>query len=329
MANNLLIVPGMTGCKLLINETDVGWPVETMIDAWLAGKGGFGLHLDALNPETIVETFKMDYPSDTSQWAPRATTLRPGSNITAGPTLKLAYNQLTDFNFFDYDWRADVRQTGRLLLNYLKNNKPGADRWKLIGHSLGGLVTVVASKLCAQENGDDDTAFSQLVSHAVLLASPLDGTMVAADALINGDNLSAPFSAHFKEIVKTWPSIHQLLPAWFGSVKRIANGSEIDQDYSLLDDAPWVQTGLDPSMLSAPARRGRFFQRAAIENEQCKNPDYHVPRLGHEKSRRYRRRWKCFGKRGLRARRHLGSGGNDSRHGRRRGTPAHGILRKR
>ena len=260
MANDLLIVPGMTGCKLLINGEDVGWPVETMIDAWLAGKGGFGLHIESLNPDTIVETLKMDYPPDTSQWEPRATTLRPGSHITPGPTLKLAYNQLTDFNFFDYDWRCDVRQTGLLLLNYLKENKPGGVRWKLIGHSLGGLVTVVASKLFAQENGDDDTAFSKLVSHVVLLASPLDGTMVGADALINGDNLSTPFNAYFKEIVKTWPSIHQLLPAWFGSVKRMVNGAEIDDEYCLQDDEPWAKVGLDLSMLRrARETRDAFF----------------------------------------------------------------------
>jgi pimeloyl-ACP methyl ester carboxylesterase len=167
---------------------------------------------------------------------------------------------LTDFNFFDYDWRCDVRQTGRLLLDHLKNNKPAGGRWKLIGHSLGGLVTVVASKLCAQENGDDDTAFSNLVSHVVLLASPLDGTMVAADALISGDNLSAPFSDHFKEIVKTWPSIHQLLPAWFGSIKRMEGTSEIDEDASLQDEAPWVKAGLDASMLRrAREARDAFF----------------------------------------------------------------------
>lgn len=112
MANNLLIVPGMSGCKLLLNNQDLGWPSELMVDAWVAGKGGFGLTLNSMNPDSIVETMSMEYPDDSSNWQPTKTTLKANSGITPGPTLKLAYNQLTDFGFFEYDWRADIRESG-------------------------------------------------------------------------------------------------------------------------------------------------------------------------------------------------------------------------
>jgi pimeloyl-ACP methyl ester carboxylesterase len=248
----------------MLNGEDVGWPAELMVKAWLAGKSGIGLTLDSLDPNDIVQTLSMEYTQDSETWAPTKTTLKPDSQITPGPTLKLAYNQFDDFNFFEYDWRADVRESGRLLLEYLKQNKPESGAWKIIGHSLGGLVTVTASKLCAKENGGDDTAFSQLASHAVLLGSPLCGTMVAADALINGDNLSAPFSEHFKAIVRTWPSIHQLLPAWLGSIKKTVGGALTDDDYCLQDDAPWSSSNIDLVMLKRARDSRKDFFRAPL-----------------------------------------------------------------
>jgi pimeloyl-ACP methyl ester carboxylesterase len=265
LSDTLLIVPGMTGCKLLLNGEDVGWPVELMIEARLAGAtGGFGFKLDRLDPDKIAETLQMEYASDTSVWEPRLTTLRPGAVISPGPTLKLPYNQFNDAVLFDYDWRQDIRYLGKLLMEHLVRNKPAGDRWKLIGHSLGGLVLVAASKLFAKENGDDDSAFSRLVSHAVILASPLHGTMTAADALINGDNLSAPFGERFRKIVRTWPSIHQLLPAWFGSVKKKVNGIVVDEEYCLQDDAAWAGCGVDPSMLKRAREARQSFLRAPL-----------------------------------------------------------------
>jgi|GEM_PF-832377 pimeloyl-ACP methyl ester carboxylesterase len=267
MANKLLIVPGMTGCKLLLNDEDVGWPSELTLKAILAGEaGGFGFKLDSLKPDSIVETLSMEYLPDSAQWQPMRTTLKANSEIKPGPTLELAYNQLTDFGFFEYDWRADIRESGRLLMEYLKQNMPENGQWKIIGHSLGGLVTIVASKLYARENNDSDTAFSQLASHVVLLASPLDGTMVAADAIINGDNLSGGFSTYFKEIVRTWPSLHQMLPAWYWSVKKIVNGAEIDDDYCLQDDAPWIASKpeISLSMLQRARDARKDFFRAPL-----------------------------------------------------------------
>src|SRR5262245_7723651 len=228
MAKDLL-VPGTSGNKLLLDNGDLGWPSALAAQGWLAGTTGYALGLDGLpmSAKTIADIMSMEF-ADPNSIRPTKTTLKAGSTIGPGDVLELVYNQFLDFDQFVYDFRADVRHSGQRLLDHLLDQRPSGERWRIACHSQGGLVVTVASKLCARQNGDDDRAFAKLVSHVAFIAVPFYGTVNAAVALSKGEELSAGFSSHFREIARTWPSLHQMLPVWPGCVRRRNGGNVSD-----------------------------------------------------------------------------------------------------
>jgi pimeloyl-ACP methyl ester carboxylesterase len=109
-----------------------------------------------------------------------------------------------------YDWRCDLRHNAALLLELLERDKPGDGRWNLVGHSQGGLIIVVASKLL-----DDPARFESLVARVALLGAPLAGTMRAADALCFGsEELGKNEQAFARALARSWPALYQMLPSW-------------------------------------------------------------------------------------------------------------------
>ncbi len=217
-----LLVPGTSGNKLVLDGEDLGWPSALTAQGWLAGMTGFALGLDGMpiSAGDIVQLLSMEY-ADTTSAKPTRSTLKPGGSVGRGDLLKLAYNQFLDFDVFAYDFRSDIRESGRLLLEYLLAERPGGDRWRIVCHSQGGLVVVAASKLYAQSNDDDDRAFSELVSHVGFVGVPFYGTINAAEALLHGEQLGGGFAQSFLSIARTWPSLHQMLPAWPGCVRAV------------------------------------------------------------------------------------------------------------
>jgi len=262
-----LLVPGTGGCRLMLDGEDLGWPGYPLVDAWTAGATGIGSGLFDLSrsPEELVEILSMEH-GDPESTAPTRLTLRNGSKLVPGPVIGRAYNQFREFDGFSYDWRGDVRHSASQLLDHLRAEKPANGRWRILAHSLGGLVTIAASKLCATRDGNDDRAFSKLVSRVSLLATPLLGTVRAAKALISGADLQPPFAEHFRTIVLTWPSIHQMLPAWPGCVRLQTNGSTTPAPYNLMDDNPWMGA-LSADML----RRAREARQLFREPLACMN----------------------------------------------------------
>lgn len=252
-----LLVPGTSGNKLMLDNADLGWPSALAAQGWLAGLTGYAIGLDALplSAQQIVDVMSMAFADPTST-RPTKTTLKAGSAIGPGPVLELAYNQFLGFDRFTYDFRSDVRDSGERLLTHLLQNRPAGDRWRIVCHSQGGLLVTVASKLYAKQNNDDDRAFSQLCSHIGFVATPFYGTVNAAAALLVGDELSPGFAAQFRAMARTWPSLHQMLPAWPGSVQIASGGATAAAPFSALSDAAWPGAGIDPAML-ARARETR------------------------------------------------------------------------
>jgi len=260
--NTDLLVPGTSGCKLLLDGQDIGWPTELTFNAWVGGAttlwAGFPNALLA-TPDRLVKLLSMEF-GDPASPAPSRSTLAGGS-MTCGPVLALAYNQFRDLEPFVYDWRSDIRDSAAKLVERLEQRQPGDRKWGILAHSQGGLVVVVASKLYAQKHGDDDRAFANIVSHVLLLATPLHGTINSAEALIVGDNLAPTFREEFRRVVRTWPALHQMLPAWRGSVRRAGPSGEEVAPFNLMDDAPWAGMGVDPAMLQrARITRDRFLR---------------------------------------------------------------------
>lgn len=256
-----LLVPGTSGNKLMLDDADLGWPSALLAQGWLAGATGYAVGLDGLpiSSDQIVDVMSMEF-ADAASTHPTKTTLRAGSSIAAGPVLELVYNQFLNFDRFVYDFRSDVRHSGERLLTHLLENRPAGDRWRILCHSQGGLLVAVASKLYARDNGDDDRAFSKLCSHVGFAATPFYGTVNAAAALLVGEQLSPGFAASFRAIARTWPSLHQMLPAWPGSVRIRNNGNETTAPFSALSDSAWPGAGIDPAMLArARATRTQFL----------------------------------------------------------------------
>ncbi|HET6283130.1 MAG TPA: hypothetical protein VFH73_19385 [Polyangia bacterium] len=246
-----LLVPGTGGNKLLLDNDDLGWPSALAAQGWLAGATGFAVGLNGvpIPAQKIVEVLSMEF-SDATSTRPTKTTLQAGSAVGPGQVLDLVYNQFGDYERFVYDFRADIRHSGERLLAHLIDNQPTGERWRIACHSQGGLVVAVASKLCAQQNTDDDRAFAKLVSHVAFVAVPFYGTVSAAAGLLSGEDLSAGFASSFKTIAHTWPSLHQMLPVWPGSV-RLKNGAAVSNAaFNTMDPAAWPGANIDPAMLS-------------------------------------------------------------------------------
>lgn len=245
-----LLVPGTSGNKLMLDDTDVGWPSALLAQGWLAGATGFAIGLDGLplTAQAIVEVLCMRY-ADPVSVLPTSTTLKAGGAISPGPLLDVVYNQFLGFEHFIYDFRSDIRQSGQRLLAHLLENRPTGDRWRLVCHSQGGLVVAVASKLYARQNGDDDRAFADLCSHVAFVATPFYGTVTAASAILQGSELSPGFASHFRAIARTWPALHQMLPVWPGSV-RIKKGETVtNAPFNTLDPRAWQGAEIDLAML--------------------------------------------------------------------------------
>src|SRR4051812_1933310 len=134
MADGNLLVAGTGGTKLLKNGVDIGYPV------FLQGRVDL-LRLAGLGLEEIVQLLSMAHQPN--QIPPSRTTLVPGAAIDPGPVLALAYNQLpAEMLPFRYDWRADLRYSAQMLLDWLQARKPASGRWRLVSHSQGGLVVL-------------------------------------------------------------------------------------------------------------------------------------------------------------------------------------------
>ncbi len=267
MARDLL-VPGTGGTKLLLDGDDIGWPGELTVAGWLAKRSALTEGFEALgakygSSDNIQRVLSMEYADDAAIVVPTKTTLFPGGSITAGPVLRLVYNQFDGFEPFLYDWRQDIRRSADLLLEKLTGT--AGEPWRIVCHSQGGLVVVAAAaKLAA---GVDDRAFSRIVSHVAFIGVPFHGTLQAADAFIKGETLAAPVAPAFKRVARTWPALYQMLPTWPGCVRVVDGaGKEKIQQTNLLHVEPWADQQMVRSMMERAQNTRRDYLRAPMAN---------------------------------------------------------------
>ena len=248
MPNANLLVPDTGGITLMDSQgNDLGYPVKMRI-----GVATRGLVAGLSAPE-LIELLSMEHAP--GQIAPVRTSLKPGTSVRPGHVLKVAYNQLqTDFNNFIYDWRADMRYSAGQLLDFLRERKPRDGRWNLVGHSQGGLLIILASKML-----DGPEAFSELVASVTLVGSPIAGTLNAAKALIDGDNMGKEGSPAFRKIMRTWPSIYQMLPAWPAVLGE--DGSPVPAERQLDQPGGWEgHEGVSEDLLARAREAHRLLR---------------------------------------------------------------------
>lgn len=236
VADSRLLVPGTGGITLMDkNGKDLGYPARMRLGVLSGGLVG-------KSKDELVELLSMEHVP--GQLAPAKTSLQIGMSIRPGHALKVAYNQVPkSFNHFLYDWRADLRYNASNLLDFLRDRKPPSGRWKIVAHSQGGLLVVLASKLLP-----NPTDFQQLVADVVLVGVPLMGTLNSARALLVGDQMGKAASTEFKAILRTWPSLYQMMPLWDAVVDK--SGNVMPADKQLLSLSAWVgHTGVSNDLL--------------------------------------------------------------------------------
>ncbi|MBM4353234.1 MAG: hypothetical protein FJ109_05460 [Deltaproteobacteria bacterium] len=235
MTSRTILIPGTGGNKLLKDGVSLGHPVVLNARLFLLKAAGMSVE------QTVLDMSMEHRPG---QAAPVKTTLSPDSEVTPGPPLDVAYGKLLDRiegrSSFPYDWRADLEYNAGLLIDYLEQERPDAGRWKLVTHSQGGLLALVASGLYADRKGTA-SAFSELVSHLCMVAPPVYGTVDAANALVVGSELGDEVRGEFRRIAGTWPALYQMLPDW--RCIKLPQGGDSNLglfSYQTWQPYPWV-----------------------------------------------------------------------------------------
>ncbi len=214
MAERNLLIPGTGGITLENSEgEDLGYPAKMKIGALTGG-------LIGRDPAELEDLLSMSHVA--GKLAPEKSSLAPGISIEPGDVIDVAYNQFQNgFERFLYDWRADLRYNAVRLVDFLKSNTGANTRWNVVTHSQGGLLLILASKLMANESD-----FARYVRRAVLVAAPIAGTVNSAKALISGSNLGEGAAPIMRVVMRTWPALYQMMPAWkmvFRNSKAVAH----------------------------------------------------------------------------------------------------------
>ncbi len=230
MANNVL-VPGTLATRLVDSDGVVVHNAVKLNMPWISPSSVFG----GRPKEEWVDLLSMAHADGVL--APQETSLEPGTEVLPGRVVELPYQRIADqllFDFFRFDWRADIRWNAENFITYLQNRTAGG-KHNLVGHSQGGLIIVLASKLFPAE-------FGRLVQRVVLVGVPLAGTVEAARGLIWGrDSFGDRVKA--RAMARTWPALYQMLPAWpcLISDPGFPGGAHpLPEDNQLLERAGWL-----------------------------------------------------------------------------------------
>lgn len=198
-----LLIPGTGGCFF---ADDAGGRHASIFDLALDRQTDFVCE-HAADPEELVPrrtsglTDAQGNPVPLSAAGPIRAVYKPFFDETVGPA-----SRQKAYQFFDYDWRLDIRYSGEQLWESLKRSA-GAEAWDIVCHSQGGLVLLWASVLAGP------VAFKKLVRRVVFCGVPIQGTVNAARALVSGVDLLPGVKANVST-VRTWPSVYMMLPRW-------------------------------------------------------------------------------------------------------------------
>lgn len=162
---------------------------------------------------------------------------------------------------FPYDWRLSCRVNGRLLARFLDEQ---VESWRishgrsdlravLVCHSMGGLV----ARWCVErEHGHE------LVSRIITIGTPYKGAGMALEALANGVRLPKHIGLRFDGLVRSLPSVRELLPTY--ACVRDGSGALKQLDQVDVLPADWVSAGLGFHRDLAAAVRARESKRTDV-----------------------------------------------------------------
>lgn len=198
-----LLIPG-TQATCLVDQND-----RVVFNAVRVSVGLQKKDLGGRPPSEWARLLSME--NEPGELEPVRTSLEPGTQLRPGKVVVTPYQLFPRaYEMWPYDWRWDVRCNAILLLEMLRSRcDAGEERFNLIGHSQGGLLIILASKIA------DKGEFARYVKRVVLVGAPLAGTLRAVEALVFGhDSLGDSHRPSALRMARTWPAIYQMLPAW-------------------------------------------------------------------------------------------------------------------
>ncbi len=245
-----VLVPG-TQASTLVDRADGS---KEVYNAVRMGLPLIAKSLGGIPKDEWVAVMSMEH--DPGRLAPVRTSLQAGRDVSFGEVSRVPYD-LLDYEGWGYDWRADVRWNAARLVDDLdaRLSREG-ERAKLIGHSQGGLIIVLASKHAGAAE------WERLVSRVVLVGSPLAGTLNALEALLPGSpSLGQENRALARDMARTWPALYQMLPAW--PCVESSGGEPRPPEAQVLSPQGWPgQAGISADLLS----------RARETQDELRNP---------------------------------------------------------
>lgn len=242
-----LLVPGTQASSLVRGDDEIYNAVRMGLPLIPKSLGG-------VPKDQWVEVMSMKHTP--GKLAPARTTLQDGSEVTCGKVSKAAYS-LLKYEGWPYDWRADLRWNAeRLVEDLARRLKDEGEKARLIGHSQGGLIIVLASKYAGAKK------WQKLVSKVALVGAPLAGTMNALEALLPGSTgLGKDNRLRARAMARTWPALYQMLPSW--QCVEDAHGDPRPKGDQILSKSGWPgQTGIQADLL----------KRASETQALLKNP---------------------------------------------------------
>ncbi|MDP2345600.1 MAG: alpha/beta fold hydrolase [Deltaproteobacteria bacterium] len=185
----------------------------------------------------VAERLSCVHNDDPTVLKPEHTSGTAGLEVKADGHMSVAYSlmdaALPKWDFFDYDWRLDMRWSGQLLADHLTKEAAGGDRWHIVTHSQGGLILLRAASILTP------TVFQKLVHSVVFVGVPFFGCVNALEALLTGVGIGKiP-----PRVARTWPAIYQMLPRW-----NVLDDTKIDAN--LLTNTAWIEAGLMPTNIA-------------------------------------------------------------------------------
>jgi pimeloyl-ACP methyl ester carboxylesterase len=113
-----------------------------------------------------------------------------------GPAMEWGRATLPGFTAFGYDWREDLYATAEKLCAFIGDRKAN-----VIGHSMGGLVALLAEQKCGAH-----------IDKLVLAATPFQGAPGLFYDLFIGNQVRANVTLMRADTMWTFPSVWQMLP---------------------------------------------------------------------------------------------------------------------
>jgi pimeloyl-ACP methyl ester carboxylesterase len=235
-----ILVPGTQATSLSDGARDVYNAVRINLPLVEEGISGYPR-------EDWVALMSMEHAP--GRLEPVRTSLLAGVDLRTSGVVHSPYEPLHGLTPWPYDWRADLRWNAARLLDDLRTRRDrGEPPPNIVGHSQGGLLVVLASKLAGG-------GVAALVRRVVLVAVPLAGTVKAAAALLWGrDDLGGGTEPLARAMARTWPAVYQMLPAWPAVVD--ANGAALPPGDQLLSAGGWPagwNEGITQDMLDRAA----------------------------------------------------------------------------